>query len=264
MRRIATALLVGAGIMAAASAPALAQEDEGAFWKVTTYKVPPPFAENFSDAVEKAVEAAKLAELGPEWGWMVYTENSNFHVVTRHESLADLDDDEAWSRQFAGTAGEATLQEAFGMFQEVHGYTVESHITRSLPAWSYEPAEMAFGEDGPEGVMLYRSHVMPGNMEAYGENTVALMDVFREMNYPYAVWANRIVVGDETMVYYVMPYDDLSKVYGENSIMSWLEKTGMGEKWGALFDERRPMQMSTDSFSMSYASELSYWPEQEM
>lgn len=261
MRRIASAVLVAAGIMATASAPALAQEDEGAFWKVTTYKVPPPFAQQFSDAVEKAVEAAKLAELGPEWGWMVYTENSNFHVVTRHESLADLDDEEAWSRQFAGTAGEATLQEAFAMFQEVHGFTVESHITRSLPAWSYEPAEASFGEDGPDGVMLYQSHLMPGTSEAYGANTIALMDMFREMGYPYPIYANRVVVGDESMVYFVMPYDDLANVYGENSIGSWLEKTGMGEKWGALFEERRPMQMDTNSFSMSYASGLSYWQE---
>jgi hypothetical protein len=259
MRRIASAVLVAAGIMAVTSVPALAQEEAGAYWKVTTYTVPPPFAAQFSDAIEKAVEAAKLAELGPEWGWMVYTENNNYHVVARHESLAELEDEGAWARQFEGTAGEAMLQEAFAMFQEVHGFTVESHVSQSLPAWSYEPEEMSFGEDGPGGVMMYQSRQMPGTNEAYSENTVAVMDVLREMGYPYAVYANRVIVGDESMVYFVMPYDDLTKVYGENSIGTWLEKTEMGEKWEALFEKRRPMQMSTNQFYMSYQPELSYW-----
>lgn len=259
MRRLITPLLASAFVLTGAIPLAAQEEEEPGLVHVQVFKVAPAHGDEFEAAVTKVVEAANQADLSPEFAWQMYSENGNYHLVTWPESMAEFDKEGEFEAQFVGTPGEATLQEAFSMFEELH-VTTESFILDTPPDWTYMP-EGGMEMSNVEGIMVFQAWVAPGKYEAYEENTKELMGLLAEMNFTYPVIGHRTMIGDQGRTSFVVPHDGLANFYGENNMEAHLERSGLGDQWSALFEKRMELVRKLDSFPAVFRAELSYNPE---
>lgn len=263
MRRMMTALaclalVAGSWSMAPAQDAEYAAAEEGPmFTQVMEFEVSPAHAAGFEMAMEKVVEAAKLADLSADYGWMIFRKGANFTLVYPVESMAYFDDEEQWMRQFAGTPGEATLGEAFEAFEALN-YSSKSMIHKANPAHSYDPPSPI---ENPNNVMVYVNWLKPGKQEAHAENTAALMKIISDVQWRYAVHAFDGVIGDGGMRIYVVPFDDLSTFHGEGSLPAYLAQHEKAEEWKALMDERMTLVRAMDSWDEEFVPGMTYMPE---
>lgn len=268
MRRItttlATCLVALAALVAALSVePVLAQEDAApTLATVQEFEVAPGDMEAFEDAVGKIVEAAGQAELAPKYRWSVYQKDDAFYVVDWPESMADFDDQDEWYRQYQGTPGEATLNEAF---EAMAGLDVahDMWVDEELTELAYEPPEpMEFGDHG--GVWIATEWIRMGQEEAVAENTRNLTALLEEIGFQYPVIFHRTRVGEGGRLSVVVPFDTPANLYGPKSLEAALEASDAGPRWGQLMQERNGLLRDMESGLYMYRTDLSYMPESEM
>lgn len=264
MRRMMTALACLALVAGSwSTAPAQEAEYEAAeyegpmFSEVMEFDVSPADAASFEMTMEKIVEAANLAELPADYGWMFFRNGSKFTLVYPVKSMAYFDDEDQWMRQFMGTPGEATLMEAFEMFGDLD-YSQTSMVHKYNPAHSYEPPNPI---ENPNHVMVYINWVKPGKQEAHAENTAALMKIISDVQWRYAVHAYDGVIGDGGARYYVVPFDDLSTFHGDGSLSAYLAQHEKAEDWEALYGERMKLVRAMDSQDLEFVPDMTYQPE---
>jgi hypothetical protein len=265
MRRMMTALACFA-LVAGSWSTALAQDAEyGAaeyegpmFSQIMEFDVSPADAAGFEMAMEKIVEAAKLADLSADYGWMFFRTGSTFTLVYPVESMAYFDDEDQWMRQFMGTPGEATLMEAFESFGELD-YSSKSSINKFNPAHSYDPPNPI---ENTNQVMVYVNLVKPGKQEAHAENTAELIKIISDVQWRYAVHAYDGVIGNGGLRIYVVPFDDLSTFHGEGSLPAALAQHEKGEEWEALMGKRMKLVRATDSQDHTFVPDMTYMPEE--
>jgi len=264
MRRMMTALACLA-LVAGSWSTALAQDAEyeaaeyegPMFSEIIEFDVSPADAAGFEMTMEKIVEAAKLADLSADYGWMFFRNGSNFTLVYPVESMAYFDDEDQWMRQFSGTPGEETLMEAFGMFEEL-AYSSKSSIQKRNPAHSYMPPNPI---ENPNNVMVYMNLLKPGKQEAHAENTAALMQIISDVQWRYAVHAFDGVIGDGGLRLYVVPFDDMATFYGEGSLQAYLAQHEKAEEWEALMGKRMKLVRAMDSQDHAFVPGMTYSPE---
>ena len=264
MRRIMTALACLA-LVAGSWSTALAQDAEYAaaeyegpmFSQIIEFEVSPGQAAGFEMAMEKIVEAAELADLSADYGWMFFQNGSNFTLVFPVENMAYFDDEDQWMREFSDTPGEATLMEAFGMFDELD-YTSKSSIQKRNAAHSYMPPNPI---ENPNNVMVFSNWVKPGKQEAHAENTAALMELISDVQWRYAVHAFDGVIGDGGLRIYVVPFDDMATFYGDGSLQAALAQHEKGEEWEALMGKRMKLVRAMDSQDHASVPGMTYMPE---
>jgi len=265
MRRIMTTLACLA-LVAGSWSTTLAQDAEYAaaeyegpmFSQIMEFEVSPADAAAFEMTMEKIVEAAELADLSADYGWMFFRNGSTFTLVYPVESMAYFDDEDQWVRQFMGTPGEATVLEAFDAFGELD-YSSRSHINKVNAAHSYEPPNPI--EDTNQ-VMVYLNWVKPGKQEAHAENTAGLMKIISDVQWRYAVHAFDGVIGDGGLRVYVVPFDDLSTFHGEGSLPAYLAQHEKAEEWEALMGERMKLVRAMDSQDQLFVPGMTYMPEE--
>ncbi len=256
-RRIA---LVTAVFLALAASALPAQESEGGqLWQVRTWRIAPEHVITFTQAIGQMVEAAKQANLAPEWGWVVWSDFPNFTVVNPMPNMAALDDQGAWTRQFEGTPGQATLEAAMQSLEPVISRITEHEIMEPVPAWSYAPEGGADWQTTGAEVLEY--WVKPGKMEQFEQHVGEFMAMFKEMNYPYPISGNRVRMGETDKRTWVIFYDSRENYYGKNSTDRLLEQHGLAERW----QQNSAGMLSTiadhRNMTLTYAENMSYQPE---
>lgn len=268
MRRITTTLATSsvALVAVAATVPfqrALAQED-GAPTLVTiqAFEVAPADMSAFEDAVGKIVEAAGQAELEPRFRWGVYQKDDTYYVVDWPESMADFDDQDEWYRQYQGTPGEATLNEAFEAMAELDA-AHDMWVDEELAELAYEPPQpMEFGDQG--GVWIATEWVRMGQEEAIAENTRRVTALLEEIGFEYPVIFHRTRVGQGGRLSVIVPYDTQANLYGSKSLEAALAASEAGPRWGQLMQERNALLRDMESGLYVYRADLSYMPEGSM
>lgn len=263
MRRMMTALACQA-LVAGSWSAAPAQEAEYSaaeyegrlFNEIVEFDVAPAHAAGFETAMKTVVEAANLANLSSDYGWMMFRDGHRFTLVYPVENMAYFDDEEQWMRQFAGTPGEEKLGEAFATFGEID-YSSKSMVHKVNLAHTYEPADPI---ENPNHVMVYMTWVKPGKQEAFAENTAGLIGIIKDVQWRYAVHAYDGVIGDGGVRYYVVPFDDLSTFHGEGSLSAYLAQHERGEDWQSLWDERVKLVRAMDSYDLEYVPDMTYMP----
>lgn len=260
MRRLIPSLIALVLVLCSAF-PLQAQEETtelADLVQVTEFTVAPGHAAQFEAGVHKYLEAAKLAEIPEKYSFDVYQYDDRYVMVGFPENMAEFDEDEdAWMERFMGTPGEAVVMEAFGMFEGLD-MQVHSTIMATMKDWTHLPP----GGWAPThaGIVVIDNWVAPGHSEAFGENSVKIAAALTKMGYPYPVIAHRTRIGDEGRYRWAIFHDGLANYHGEKSIEAHLEKAGMFEEWGAIFEERAPLMSRIASYDAMYRPDLSYRP----
>ena len=221
MLRRTFSLLAASALALTAMAPALAQESETTYVVATSYDVAPADAAAFEDVVMKVKQAAEEANLGYEFRWAVHQNGSEYGFVGWRTSMASFDDPNAFVDAIGGTAGEATMQEAFGMYGQLDIAT-DMEVFVTVPEWTYWPAEGGVVPGEHAGLMIFRDWVKFASNQAFDENTKQLMSMIAESGFPYPVIGQRMVVGEGGVAAFVVLHDGLDQFYGEKSLINYL------------------------------------------
>lgn len=125
------ALLVTLLALAIVPADVAAQEDEGSLVQAVAWEISPADAGKWVGAIEKIVSAAKQANLSRNYGWVFYQEDIfRYRLIYPVENLAYFDDPMQWIRQFQGTPGQATLDEAFQTLNAISSTTLSDQVKK--------------------------------------------------------------------------------------------------------------------------------------
>lgn len=262
MRRITTCL-TACLVALLLSAPATAQEDVApTLISIQEFEVAPADMSAFESAVGKIVQAAGEAELDNLYRWSVYQRDDVYFVVDWPSSMADFDDEEAWYRQFAGTPGEATLNQAFDEMESLdmaHRMWVDQEMTE----FSYQPANpIDFADHG--GVWIATEWWRMGAEEGMPENTERVTSLLEEIEFAYPVILHRNRVGEGGRVSVIVPFDTPANLYGSSSLEAALEAADAGERWGQIMEERYAMLRDLETGLYMFRGDLSYLPEGSM
>ena len=238
----------------------LAQEEEGQLVEVGTWKVHPSSVAQFEGVVQKVVEAAGQAGLTNEFGWLFWSDAFTYTLVSFQPNMASFDDsDERWMRQFEGTPGEATLQEAFAEMASVRFQVLSNEVVEAVPDWSYEP-EMASWPPGFAEVA--EVWVTAGKDEEFDALAKEYVSVLKDIGYPYQVAGHRVRFGNTGRVVFVTFYDTRENFYGKNDFDQMVMSKGAGEKYQEIIGKFLMVVDDFKSSHIAYRTELSYWPEQ--
>jgi hypothetical protein len=242
-------------------APAHAQEEAPNLVSVAVLSATPAHSEQLADLIGKVAESARMSNLSAKHSWVVYQEGRNFHIVSWPENWASLDDPDAMWREIGAGAGAELMEEAFAAYGELW-VTSESHMSNHIEAWSYEPEEGLQAGDHT-GAVVFQDWMRPGKGEEFGESTVGIMAMLKEMNFPYPVYGHRVLIGEENLAYFVVLHDGLGDFYGANSMGQLLEASGIGERWSQHMSGRDQLVYRYDNFQAQFRKDLSYMPEGE-
>jgi hypothetical protein len=240
-----------------------AQEEDyqrGKLMYVQTVKVTPAHAAAYEAAVGKIVKAAEMAKLGPGYKWAFMNDMFTYTLVYPFSDFAYWDDPEQWMRQFKGTEGEATLQEAFQEFGKLDTRVVMSEVVEHVEDWSYQPEKTR-----EDATMAHFTEfwLKSGKEEQFTEVTKEIMGFFKKLGYGYEVSGHRVHFGDTDRRVFVTWYDDRGSFYGANSLDALIEKKGMGEKWGELMSRMSELIVDGDHSDSELKQAMTYWPEME-
>lgn len=258
---LVAAFALAASVVGVSPAPTQAQEEAPNLVSVGVLSAAPAHSKQLADLIAKVAEAARMSNLSAKHAWSVYQNGNDFHIVSWPENWASLDDQDAMWREIGEGAGAELMQEAFAEYGELW-VTSESFMANHIEAWSYMP------EDGLQpgehtGAVAYQNWIRPGKGEEFSENTVGIMAMLKEINYPYPVYGHRTIMGDENRASFVILHDGLGNFYGEKDFATYLEAAGESEKWSNHMDARSELVYDNDMMQMQWRKDLSYLPESE-
>lgn len=232
------------------------------FIEVNQLDIAPADAEAFLALVKQVKDASVAAGLDPKFRWDTYRWDNTIYFVSWHESMAEFDDPGAFARAFEGTEQQADVQQAMAQSQ---GMDITSTIEVAMYQWdwSYMPENPAMQVGQHGGIYVIDNWIVPGEQEAWAENTKGVMAMLAQMDGPYPVIATQTMMGDNR-VSFVVPFDNLSNFYGANSLQQGLADSGMAEEWGAHMEKRSKLLAKTKSQFAWYLPEHSYRPDLAM
>lgn len=174
---------------------------------MTQYEVNLQDEDRFREYLLQRVQAATVARLGPERGWVVLRGDNTWLVIQPIQSLAAVGHGDFLAAQLSGTAGEATLRSAQAKLAEVD-FTALSRVIAAPASMRHSPATSAPGNFA----FVQEFRVAPG-AERNSEEFVTFLG---EIDLPYRYEAYLPVIGPELVVGIVWP-DDLVRYYSEFS-----------------------------------------------
>ncbi len=256
-RAVALALLVGL----AAPTTLLAQEGEGyqrgQLYEISTWEIDPADAAAFEALVMQVADAAAKSKIA--YHWVFWQDGSQYTLVFPVSSFAYFDDPEQFVRAFQGTAGEAQMREAMAKFPQIRSQVVAEEMVEVKQDWSYQVE--GFGLDkikyGHIDVLWSR----PGMDEEFDKLNKEWVQLFKDLNYPYAFDAHSVHFGDTGRTVYVTFIDDLSKFYGENDLAKLIEAKNLGARADALDQRFNAATVRWKHYNSMLRMDLSYWPE---
>lgn len=250
-------LIAGLAILTSSIMPAQAQAPElNPYVMIETFDVEPENAANFAEGFEHFLMAVKGAGIGGELPWLVFQQDTRYHLVLPMESLDRLDPatGEQIMGRIMGTEGESHLMaamETMGMA----GASMTSQFDQVMTDWSYFPAGYSPDKEYA-AASVFEAWMKFGVDEAYAESTKNVMGMLTEMGYPYPVIGHRTLVGDGGKVSFVILHDGLADFYGSSSIENVASPAQL-EAWGEEFAKRNQMVTKRNSFNVVYVPDLS-------
>lgn len=246
-------------LVLALAAPAHGQ-DAPAYSEVSQVELAPADASAFLEAVKTVRDAATEVNLDARFAWDAYRWDNTIYFVTWHESLANLEDPEAFVRAFQGTE---VADRVMAAFQSTGPLDVEggmSEVNRARPDLGYVPESPAVQHGQHEGVLVIRQWPAGGDPAPYEESVKGFMSMLSEMDAPYPVFVSQNMVGRGGFVIAV-PFESMSSFYGENSLPRGLAEAGMGDRWSEHEAAHRKLISNAESFHVWYLPEHSYRPD---
>jgi hypothetical protein len=258
-----TRLILGTLLVAlAVPVAALSQEapERGQLGEWVIWQVAPDAAGSFEAVVKKVVEAAELAALGEEHGWVLWQSGFMYGLYGSVEDMAQFDDPEAFMRAFQGTAGEAKLMEAMEEFGTLDFDVLSREVVEAPPDWRYMP-ENPYAEETPIA-RVYESWMKPGTEMKADEITKEWVAYLKEVGYGYEAFGLRVHFGDVSRLIYVTYIDNEANYFGANSLMKLVEEKGFSEKWGDLGERWNKLIRRYDETTWTHRADLSYLPSE--
>ncbi len=257
MRNRIPALALLVGLAAPAALPAQEGAKRGQLFEVSTWEIDPADAPAFEDAVKQVAEAAAKSKI--EYRWMFWQDGSQFTLVFPVSSFAYFDDPEQFVRAFQGTPGEAQMREAMAKFPQIRSQVVSEEMFELKEEWSYQVE--GFGFDKIKYLHIDVIWARPGVDEEFDQLNKEWVQLFKDLAYPYPYNTHEVHFGDTGRTVYVTLIDDLSMFYGENDLMTWMEKKNMGARAEALDKRFNAVTDRWKHHTATLRADLSYWPE---
>lgn len=225
---------------------------------VATWDIDPADVGTFMQAVVKVVQAAREANLAPEYGWSLW---QNMYSVTLVSPFnrAELDDPQDWMNQFAGTPGQATLMEAFQEMEGVQFLSTVQEIHQGMPAWSYMPEGMTTPPMAFVRVNEFWTKSGQANDQAWNALIADFVEFFGNIEYPYPIWGSMVRFG-ENRTTFVTAYDDPGEYFGTNSVEALAERKGMLSEWQELLTRLSQVTRKAEVGDYTYLPDQSYTP----
>ena len=255
-RTILAAALAAAVMLPQAAHSQMEMPELGPISSVATWELNPADLGAFMEVTAKVVEAAKQANLSDEYGWTMW---QNMYTITVVGSFnaAEIEDPQHWMKQFMGTPGETTLMEAFQEFGNITLLSMQNELMQGMPGWSYTPEGMTNSE--PAWVHVYEFWLRGGleNEQKFDALMGEFRDFFKEIGYPYEIFAIMTRYGD-SRVLFVTPYEDQGTFYGANSVETLAEKHGMSARWQELIGQMSLLTMRAEQSDHQFLPAQSY------
>lgn len=252
--------IIGVALGLALAMPTLAHAQEesegGQLYQVTTWTVDPADAAAWEAGIKNVVEAATQADI--PYRWSFWQEGSEYVLAYPVANFAYFDDPGQFMRAFAGTPGEALVNEAMAGFSKLNVQVVSDEIVQRNPDWSYEAEGFSF-EDlnfGHIDVIWLKNDVL----EEFNQINKDWMALYTELGYPYPYDGYEVHFGDSGRVVYVTFVDDLAKMYGEFDVSKLAEAKGMGERMQQLDQAFNSLVIRWQHYDSVFRRDLSYWP----
>ncbi len=255
MKRLVLSLLLGAlaspGIAAAQAGP----PERGQLVEVSTFSVDPAQAPAFEAAVMKVVKAAKEAKVKSAWHF--WTEGWQYHLVYPVPNMAYFDDPMAFEKQFEGTPGQATLEQAFGDMETVGTRVTLTEVAETVPGWGHRPAAPP---TNPSFGHINEFWIKPGKDRAFDAVVKEFMAFFKEVGYGYEVLGHRVHFGATGRAVFVTFVDNLENFYGSKSLPRLIQQKKADQKWQALLARLAAVIDRSDESTIMYRPDLSFMP----
>lgn len=234
-------------------------EERGQLLQVTTWEVLPSDAEAWESGVKKLVEAAGMADI--PYRWAFWQEGSTYTLVYPVDDFAYFDDPMQFIRSFAGTPGEAQMQEVMEGFQSLQIYTVIEEVAEVKDEWSYEvdSFDMANMKYGHMDFMWLK----PGAYEEFETLNQEWKAFYEELGYPYPYSGHQAHFGKTGRIVYVTFIDNLADYYGKNDFEKLVEAKGMGERAEQLNERFNAVVRKWEHSNATFRRDMSYWPPEE-
>ncbi len=258
MRKLLSLAALSALLLAFAT-PVIAQEGS-MFVQVSSVELAPADADMFLEQVKVVRDAAIETNLDPKYRWDVYRWDNTLYFVSWHETLANLDDPQAFMQEFQGTSAADRVMAAFNKANALHSVSSSSSISMSRPDLSYMPAASAVQPGQHGGIYVIEQWPKGDQYQAFEASVKKIMGMLGEMGGVYPVFTSMDVVGDGGVTF-AIPFDNMSNFYGANSLERRLEATGKSAAWGELTRAHQKMLNRTHSQFGMYLPEHSYRPD---
>jgi hypothetical protein len=243
--------------LAGLTSPTVAQEERGQLWDVQTIKVRPDHMDEFMEAVGTIKAAAEAANLAPEWGWHVWTEDFDVHLASMASDMASFDDPEAWMRQFEGTPGQEMVAGAMTkLMTEIAAQPGNRELYEHMEAWSYAPEAPVYEQ--PAGAYRHDFWIKPGMAEAFEKVIKDIMAFQMENGAFYSVEGHRVHFGDAGKATFLVVHGGWADFYGKNSFEAQVEAAGKAAAWEEIMTALRDCITAYESSQMEYVPDLSY------
>lgn len=256
---VAAACVVALGVTSPSALPAQEEpQRESTKVEVSVFQVPGYEKPAFESAVTGFVEAAKNADMGPDFTWWTSEgDGGTYTVVSPVKTMARFDDPEAFMKKIVGTRGESAFRRAVTQVEKLH-YRVNTFVAMSVPEWGYQPAK-ALASAPMTRVLTVK--LRPGMDEALGENVAAWKRAWKEVGAPYPMTAYRNLIGEGGKVHFVFSVDNLENAFGKNSTARLFGAAGMQEDYERLLSDFMECVEEYEWSTDTYRGDLSYAPE---
>lgn len=236
------------------------QYETGALVQVMTFEVEPSHAPQFETTMAQVVEAAKQANLAENFAWSVWSNGFTYALVYPVPNMAYFDDEQQWMREFAGTAGEATLTEAFQALESIDAKVTNSEVLEAPPSWSFVPE--GTNPYGLTNASVFDVWLKPGQatMAKFDQLAKQYIGLLGEIGFPYMVMGNRVRFGDVGRVEFVTLFDNLANYHGMNNLEKMIEAKGMQAKWDEIGAQFIQLVERTEESFYTLKPNMTYQP----
>lgn len=252
------ALLVTLLALAIVPADVAAQEDEGSLVQAVAWEISPADAGKWVGAIEKIVSAAKQANLSRNYGWVFYQEDIfRYRLIYPVENLAYFDDPMQWIRQFQGTPGQATLDEAFQTLNAISSTTLSDQVIQKVRTWSREVP--------PGSAELPHAHVdeiwlKGGTEDQYDALMKEMIAFVNEIGYAYPIDGYRPRLGGTGQHFVVTFFDNRENFYGAKNLDRLVEQKGATERWQGMLARFSQLATRATHYDADFLPNMTYMP----
>lgn len=252
MRRLVLGL-AAAALAFPAPLTAQAAPPRGQLVEIVRFNVEPSEGPAFEAAIRKVREAAQQAKLDDAWHF--WQDGWSYVLAYPVPNMAYFDDPMAFQKQFKGTPGEATVEQAFQEMEAVTVRVTPVEVVEAVPGWEHAPAaapqEIYFGQ-------VNEFWVKPGKERQFDALVKDFLAFFRDLDYGYQVVGHRVHFGDTQRVGFLTLVDNMSSYYGAKGLDQLIQQHGATQRWQELLGRLAALIDRSESSTIAYRADMSY------